>query len=92
MGVILRWYCFAEMLNPDLLQVASNSIRSPWLSFSVRKLSFSFLEVTVDGVFCLPVIPYHICLMAAILVSFLIAQFARYCGSAESYLASPHAI
>jgi len=30
---LLRWYSLAQMLNPGLLRVASNSIGSPWLSF-----------------------------------------------------------
>jgi len=38
--LILRWYSLAEMLNPGLLRVASNSIGSPWLSFWGRKVLF----------------------------------------------------
>jgi len=30
---ILPWYSLAKMLNPGLLEVASNSIESLWLSF-----------------------------------------------------------
>jgi len=33
-SLILRWYSLAEMLNPGLLQVASNSIGSPCLSLT----------------------------------------------------------
>jgi len=38
--LILRWYYLAEMLNPGLLRVASNSIGSPWLSLWGRKVPF----------------------------------------------------
>jgi len=38
--LILCWYSLAEMLNPGLLRVASNSLGSPWLSLWCRKVPF----------------------------------------------------
>jgi len=88
--LILYWYSLAEILNPGLLRVASNSLESPWFSFCCRKVLFWFLGVVGDVVFSLLGPPCRICLMAPILVSFLMAQFATNCGSSESDPSIPH--
>ena len=88
---ILRWYSLAEILNPGLLRVASNSIGSYGLSFCSRKVPFWFLGVPGDVVLSLGVTPCPRCLMAAILGSFLMAQFATNCGSCESDPSIPQA-
>jgi len=72
-ALILRWYSFAEMLNPGLLRVASNSIGSPRYSLTGVGLN---VPLTFRGVVSnFPVgLPFLIWSIMLCLFSFAIAH------------------